>query len=94
VFAALAAVVQADEQIPTGFKVGRYTRLWERNPFTEVTPGAPKSHPLPFDKLSLTSWLKDDGKFVIFVQSSDYHRAEPRQFAPHRDAPQPKPCVR
>src|SRR5215831_20903473 len=39
VFAALAAVVHADERIPTGFKVGRYTRLWERNPFTEVAPG-------------------------------------------------------
>src|SRR5271166_254509 len=29
-------------EIPTGFKLERYARVWERNPFTLVTPTAPK----------------------------------------------------
>ena len=75
-FAALPALIHAEDQIPTGFKLERYTRLWERNPFIQVKPRAPESAPSPFEKLFLTSWLKNDGKFVIFVQSSDTNEVQ------------------
>jgi hypothetical protein len=84
-FAALAAIVQAEDKIPTGFKAERYTQLWEHNPFTLVTPRAPEAHPSPFDKLFLTSWLKDDGKFVIFVQNSDTHEVQRITTEPNQD---------
>jgi hypothetical protein len=75
-FAALTALTYAEDQIPTGFKLERYKRLFERNPFTQVEPRAPESNPSPFEKLFLTSWLKDDGKFVIFVQNSDTNEVQ------------------
>jgi hypothetical protein len=55
--------------IAAGFKVERYVRLWERNPFTLVTPVAPQAQPPAFEKLFLTSWLRDDGKDLIIVQN-------------------------
>ena len=75
-FAALSTLVRAEDQIPVGLKVERYTRLWERNPFAPVTAPAARAHSSPFDKLFLTTWLKDDGKFVIFVQSSDTNEVQ------------------
>jgi hypothetical protein len=59
------------QDVPAGFKVERYTRLWEHNPFTEVRPIAPAVHFSVADKLFLTSWLIDAGKEVISVQNSE-----------------------
>jgi len=78
--------MQAEDQIPTGFKLERYKRLWERNPFTQVKPRAPESNPSPFEKLFLTSWLKNDGKFVIFVQSSDTNEVQRITLEPNQDS--------
>jgi len=75
-FAALSTLVQAQDQIPTGFKVERYTQVWERNPFAPATTRAAQPQPSAFDKLFLTSWLKDDGNFVVFVQSSDTNEVQ------------------
>jgi hypothetical protein len=84
VFAGLPVLVQAEDQIPAGFKVERYARVWERNPFVSVTPVAPQAKPSVFDKLFLASWLKDAGKEVVFVQNSETNEvqritAEPNQ---------------
>jgi hypothetical protein len=84
-FAALPAVICAEDQIPNGFKLERYKRLWERNPFTKVEARAPESNPSPFEKLFLTSWLKNDGKFVIFVQSSDTNEVQRITREPNQD---------
>jgi len=54
-----------------GFKVERYAHIWQRNPFTLVTPAAPREQESPFSKMFLTSWLKDGSQEVIFVQNSD-----------------------
>jgi hypothetical protein len=69
----LWAILQcADSQeIPAGFKIERYARVWERNPFTLVKPAAPKVQPSAFAKLNLTSWLIDGGKEVICVENSE-----------------------
>ena len=75
-FAALSTLVQAEDQIPTGFKVERYTQLWERNPFTLVTPVAPRALSSTFDKLYMTSWMKEGGKVVMFVQNSETNEVE------------------
>ena len=75
-FSALPALLHAEDQIPAGFKAERYARLWERNPFTLVTPVAPTARPSAFDKLYMTSWAKDDGKVVIFVQNSETNEVE------------------
>ena len=75
-FAALPALLHAEDQIPAGFKAERYARLWERNPFTLVTPVAPTARPSAFDKLYMTSWMKDGGKVVMFVQNSETNEVE------------------
>lgn len=54
-----------------GFKVERYAHIWQRNPFTLVTPAAPREQDSPFSKMFLTSWLKDGSQEVIFVQNAD-----------------------
>jgi len=66
----------AGAEIPTGFKVERYARVWERNPFTLVTPDAPKAKLSPFDKLFLTSWLKDGPRDVIFIQNLETNEVQ------------------
>ena len=73
-----------DKEIPVGFNVERYSPVWERNPFTLVTPSAPQAHHSPFEKLFLTSWLKDGYRDVIFVQNLETNEvqkitAEPNQ---------------
>ena len=61
----------ADDPVPTGFKPDRYQTVWERNPFTLVTPTIAAVRTTPFDKLILVSWLNDAGKDVVFVQNTD-----------------------
>jgi hypothetical protein len=72
------------ENDPAGFKVERYDRLWERNPFTLPSEAAPQAKASAFDSLFLTCWLNDGGKEVIFVQNSQTSEvqritAEPNQ---------------
>jgi len=64
-------VAGADEEVPTGFKADRYQKVWERNPFTLVTPPAQQVRTTPFDKLILVSWLNDGEKDVVFVQNTE-----------------------
>jgi hypothetical protein len=64
-------VAAADDEVPSGFKADRYQKVWERNPFTLVTPPAAQVRTTPFDKLILVSWLNDGGKDVVFVQSTE-----------------------
>jgi len=59
-----------DAEIPAGFGVERYTRLWEHNPFTLETPPTPQKRRNAFDDLFLTSWLNEGGKEVVIVQNS------------------------
>jgi hypothetical protein len=64
-----ATPVRADDALPTGHKADRYHTLWERNPFTLVTP-AVQTQPQAFSKLVVVSWL-NDGKDSLFVQDTD-----------------------
>jgi hypothetical protein len=66
----LASGVHGGEDIPTGFEVERYSRLWEHNPFILPLQTAPEKRRSPFDNLFLTCWLNDGGEEVIFVQDS------------------------
>ncbi len=61
---------RSDDTLPKGFDVARYQQIWERNPFTLVTPslGGPAS---PFSKLILVNWLHDKGKDILFVQDTE-----------------------
>lgn len=61
---------RADGPLPTGFKADRYRNLWERNPFTLVTP-AVQIQSQAFSKLVVVSWLNDGGKDSLFVQDTD-----------------------
>jgi hypothetical protein len=61
----------ADDPIPKGFGPERYARLWERNPFTLVTPVTAQGHVSPFDKMVLVSWSQDGNHEVVFVQNAD-----------------------
>jgi hypothetical protein len=65
-----------DKEIPIGFKLERYTRVWERNPFTLVTPALTQAKPSPFEKLFLTSWLKDGRSDVIFIQNLETNEVQ------------------
>ncbi len=59
------------QDIPSGFRVDRYVRVWERNPFIPMKTTAPERLPSAFEKLFLASWLKDGGKEVVLVQNSE-----------------------
>ena len=63
-------VIRADDALPTGFKAERYRSLWERNPFTLVTPAAP-TQSQTFNKLVVVSWMNAGGKDTLFVQDTD-----------------------
>src|SRR4029077_17200986 len=52
----VATPVRADDPLPTGYKADRYRTLWERNPFTLVTP-AVQTQPQAFSNLAVVSWL-------------------------------------
>jgi hypothetical protein len=69
-------VAAADDEVPSGFKADRYQKVWERNPFTLVTPPAAQVRTTPFDKLILVSWLNDGGKDVVFVQNTETNGIE------------------
>jgi len=61
----------ANDQVPAGFSVDRYTHIWERNPFTLVTPAAPQAAPSAFEKLALVSWFRAGKKAMVFVQNTE-----------------------
>jgi hypothetical protein len=66
----LVGIGRADDILPKGFDVARYQQVWERNPFTLVTPslGGPVS---AFSKLILVNWLHDKGKDIVFVEDTE-----------------------
>ena len=68
--------VYYEKEIPIGFKLERYAGVWERNPFILVTADAPKAQHSPFEKLFLTSWLKDGRKDVIFIQNLETNEVQ------------------
>src|SRR5271166_6079606 len=69
-------VAGADEEVPAGFKADRYQKVWERNPFTLVTPPAQQVRTTPFDKLILVSWLNDGVKDIVFVQNTETNEVQ------------------
>jgi hypothetical protein len=68
--------VHGQDDIPTGFKVDRYQKIWERNPFTLVTPVAQQVQPTVFDKLALVSWMKAGSKDVVLVQNTENNEVQ------------------
>jgi hypothetical protein len=64
-------IATASDDIPLGYRADRYQPIWERNPFTIVTPVTPRAQPSVFDKLVLLSWLNDGGADVVFVQNTE-----------------------
>lgn len=66
----LVGIGRSDDMLPKGFEVSRYQSIWERNPFTLVTPslGGPAS---AFSKLILVNWLHDKGKDILFVEDTE-----------------------
>lgn len=69
-------VATASDDIPVGYKADRYQQIWERNPFTIVTPVAQRTQPSVFDKLVLLSWLNDRGTDVVFVQNTETNEVQ------------------
>ena len=67
----LVGVSLADDTLPKGFEVTRYQQLWERNPFTLVTPSIAQGPPSAFSRLILVNWLHDKGKDILFVQDTE-----------------------
>jgi hypothetical protein len=66
----------ASDDVPVGFKADRYQPIWERNPFTIVTPVAQVAQPSVFDKLVLVSWMNDGGNDVVFVQNTETNEVQ------------------
>lgn len=67
----LAGVSLSEDTLPKGYEVNRYQQLWERNPFTLVTPSLAQGPASPFSKLILVDWLHDKGKDILFVQDTE-----------------------
>ena len=68
------------DQLPAGFKVERYLRLWERNPFT-LSQAVPETRPSALENLYLIGWLNDGDKELIYVQNwqtNEVQRITPR----------------
>jgi hypothetical protein len=68
------------DQLPAGFKVERYLRLWERNPFT-LSQAVPETPPSALENLYLIGWLNDGAKELIYVQNwqtNEVQRITPR----------------
>lgn len=57
------------QDIPAGFKIERYTQLWERNPFAPETETHPVVRSSLLDGLFLSSWLSEDRSYTVLVQS-------------------------
>jgi hypothetical protein len=67
----LVGIGLSDDTLPKGFDVNRYQAIWERNPFTLVTPSVAQGPASPFSKLILVNWLHDKGKDILFVQDTE-----------------------
>jgi hypothetical protein len=72
----LAIISSPAQDIPSGFSLNRYQKLWERNPFTLPTHAAAQAGPTLFDKLVLVSWLKEGKNDVVFVQNSETNEVQ------------------
>jgi hypothetical protein len=66
----------ANDQVPAGFSPERYAHLWERNPFTLVTPASPQAAASVFDKLALVSWFQAGKNAVVFVQNTETNEVQ------------------
>jgi hypothetical protein len=66
----LAGTGRSDDTLPKGFEVSRYQSVWERNPFTLVTPVLSQAASA-FSKLILVNWLHDKGKDILFVEDTE-----------------------
>jgi hypothetical protein len=64
------------QDIPAGFALNRYQKIWERNPFTLPTHAVAQAQPTLFDKLVLVSWLKEGKNDVIFVQNTETNEVQ------------------
>ncbi len=67
----MAGICRADDTLPKGFDVARYQQLWERNPFTLVTPSLGQGPASPFSKLILVNWLHNKDKDILFVEDTE-----------------------
>jgi len=76
---------QSDDDVPAGFKPDRYQKVWQRNPFTLVTPVAPQVQPTLFDKLVMLSWLNDGGNDVVFIQNTETNAVQKVTKEPNAD---------
>jgi len=76
---------QASDEIPSGYNVERYQIVWERNPFTLVTPVVKSAQPTIFNKLILVSWLNNGGQDVVFVENTETNEVQKVTSAPNPD---------
>jgi hypothetical protein len=76
---------EASDEIPSGYKVERYQIVWERNPFTLVTPVVKSAQSTIFNKLVLVSWLNNGGKDVVFVENTDTNEVQKVTNTPNPD---------
>src|SRR3984893_11667404 len=71
-----SGIATASDDAPVGYKADRYQPVWDRNPFTIVTPVVQAAPPKVFDKLVLVSWLNDGGNDVVFVQNIETNEVQ------------------
>src|SRR6202047_2133859 len=71
-----SGIATASDDVPVGYKADRYQPVWDRNPFTIVTPVVQTVQPKVFDKLVLVSWLNDGGNDVVFVQNIETNEVQ------------------
>jgi hypothetical protein len=76
---------EASDEIPSGYNAERYQKIWERNPFTLVTPAVKSTQPQIFDKLILVSWLNNAGQDVVFIENTETNEVQKVTSAPNSD---------
>jgi hypothetical protein len=63
-------------ELPAGFKVERYTGLWERSPFAPPSDAAPETRHSALENLYLIGWLSEGSKELIYVQNSQTNEVQ------------------
>jgi len=86
-------------ELPVGFGVERYARIWERNPFTLVTPDVRPAQASPFNNLFFSELAERRGRRGSLCSKlgnqrspKNYCPAWPNQATAHRDASESEPA--
>jgi len=73
------------QDIPEGFQLSHYARLWQHNPFEPVSSNTAQPPSSGFEKFSLEGWSKNGNQEVVFVHNSETNEVERLTVEPNKE---------